>query len=187
MSNGTANQRQQHRPRIAVTAEDRRNVLASEMCHYCSDRVGPFEVEHMIPASRGGTSERPNLACACVSCNTQKKTMKLHEWIQWRTSNGMCWPPVASHPTDPVHFQTSCTTCRLAGSLADFRRHTYPPLEMTFIAGASRGADKFELRYACRQGHTWRAWQVVTRDFYTDCPCAFCDSRRLESAAPVWA
>jgi hypothetical protein len=49
---------------------------ANECCEYCKtpERTFgfPFEVDHFVPISRGGTDELDNLVLACRSCNTFK-------------------------------------------------------------------------------------------------------------------
>ena len=45
-------------------------------CEYCHAPEVlfnfPFEVEHIVPAARGGTDAADNLALACRSCNSHK-------------------------------------------------------------------------------------------------------------------
>lgn len=41
-------------------------------CMYCGCEDGPFEVDHIVPLSRGGTNDRANLAAACRGCNNKK-------------------------------------------------------------------------------------------------------------------
>lgn len=50
-------------------------------CHYCGTDVGPFEVDHVIPLSRGGTSDPGNLVVACRKCNQSKRDKTPAEWI----------------------------------------------------------------------------------------------------------
>src|SRR4051794_3289225 len=49
---------------------------AGHRCEYClmhdSLQGATFHVEHVVPRSRGGTSELENLAWACPSCNLHK-------------------------------------------------------------------------------------------------------------------
>ncbi len=55
-------------PQVAARAEHR--------CEYCRAPEivfnFPFEVEHVIPRSRGGSDDGANLALACRSCNLYK-------------------------------------------------------------------------------------------------------------------
>ena len=41
-------------------------------CVYCFANEGPFMVDHVIPWSKGGRSERANLVTACERCNLIK-------------------------------------------------------------------------------------------------------------------
>lgn len=153
----------------------RKDVLAIQECRYCSDLTGPFEVDHVRPLSRGGTNDRENLACACVSCNTQKSNMLLHEWQQWRTTNGMTWPPIASHPTNPAHYRSGCHTCATAGR--DDRITTPATLERD-------DNGDYIATYQCPHDSTrWNTWFAITTGWYTDCPCPYCTVNRLEAAS----
>lgn len=50
-------------------------------CFYCQDPIGPFEIDHVVPVSKGGGDELENLVYACRSCNRSKGSMSLKEWI----------------------------------------------------------------------------------------------------------
>ena len=41
-------------------------------CAYCSKENVPFEIEHIVPRSRGGTDRVSNLTLSCEPCNTKK-------------------------------------------------------------------------------------------------------------------
>lgn len=49
---------------------------AEHICEYCRAPEAvfnlPFEVEHIVPLSRGGGDDRNNLALSCRSCNLYK-------------------------------------------------------------------------------------------------------------------
>jgi len=49
---------------------------AGYRCEYCRAPEGvfnfPFEVEHVIPTSRGGTDDDANVCLACRACNLRK-------------------------------------------------------------------------------------------------------------------
>jgi 5-methylcytosine-specific restriction endonuclease McrA len=49
-------------------------------CVYCGKEMVPFEVEHIVPIARGGTSRISNLALACHICNQAKKTRTAAEF-----------------------------------------------------------------------------------------------------------
>jgi hypothetical protein len=58
-------------PRYPVVAE--RAVYHCEYCHAPESVFNfPFEVEHIIPQSRGGSDDLNNLALACHACNLFK-------------------------------------------------------------------------------------------------------------------
>ncbi len=52
------------------------------ICHYCNKKFPPKELtmDHLIPISRGGKSEKFNLVPCCKECNTQKKNLLPAEW-----------------------------------------------------------------------------------------------------------
>lgn len=57
------------------TAEDVRRQYAQQQgrCHWCASPLGgEYEVDHIIPLSRGGTDNPNNICCACEPCNRQK-------------------------------------------------------------------------------------------------------------------
>lgn len=41
-------------------------------CRYCHTESGPFEVDHILPISRGGKNRLSNLAVSCRTCNRSK-------------------------------------------------------------------------------------------------------------------
>ncbi len=57
-------------------------------CYYCSKGVYPNELtmDHVIPISRGGMSEKSNVVPACKECNNKKKYSLPHEWTQYMES-----------------------------------------------------------------------------------------------------
>nr|WP_320190954.1 HNH endonuclease [uncultured Desulfobacter sp.] len=58
---------------------------SSGICHYCEERFPPKELtmDHVIPLSRGGRSEKFNLVPCCKDCNTQKQRMLPAEWDEY--------------------------------------------------------------------------------------------------------
>jgi hypothetical protein len=71
----------------------RREVLDSGPCAYCGD-LFPGEVDHVIPVSCGGTTDRDNLAPSCIRCNRDKTRLLLAEWSAARKEDGVRWPPI---------------------------------------------------------------------------------------------
>ena len=62
-----------------------RKKCASGICSYCGRKVTPDELtmDHVIPLSRGGVSERFNLVPACKECNNKKKYLLPVEWEEY--------------------------------------------------------------------------------------------------------
>ena len=62
-----------------------RKKKSSGVCHYCGRRFTPAELtmDHLIPLSRGGRSERHNIVPACKECNNKKKHMLASEWQEY--------------------------------------------------------------------------------------------------------
>ncbi len=58
---------------------------ASGICHYCKGQFPPRELtmDHVIPISRGGRSEKFNLVPCCKACNTQKRQLLPAEWDEY--------------------------------------------------------------------------------------------------------
>lgn len=51
------------------------------MCWWCGAKLeGVYQVDHLVPLSRGGGNDPSNLVCACASCNQSKSNKLPHEW-----------------------------------------------------------------------------------------------------------
>ena len=52
-----------------------KNSLALGVCFYCESRFSPEELtmDHKVPLSRGGRSNKGNLVTSCKGCNNKKK------------------------------------------------------------------------------------------------------------------
>jgi len=50
-------------------------------CTYCGAAAAVLHCDHIIPASRGGTSEPDNLTTACKRCNLSKHDRTPEEWL----------------------------------------------------------------------------------------------------------
>ncbi len=52
------------------------------LCGVCwVDLTGRFDVEHIVPLSRGGSDSPENLWLSCPDCNKRKSTKTLEEWF----------------------------------------------------------------------------------------------------------
>ncbi len=60
---------------------------SSGICHYCNNNFPPNELtmDHVIPLSRGGKSQKFNLVPCCKECNTKKKQLLPFEWEEYMT------------------------------------------------------------------------------------------------------
>ena len=65
-----------------------RKQLERGTCYYCGRKVKPQELtmDHKIPLSQGGTSERINIVPACKECNKKKKYLLPWEWEEYLKS-----------------------------------------------------------------------------------------------------
>lgn len=68
--------------RTPMSAATRAFILERDgyRCAYCRTTEGPFEVDHIVPVSRGGGDEFENLTCACKGCNRSKGAKSVAEW-----------------------------------------------------------------------------------------------------------
>lgn len=53
----------------------------SPACAYCGDTDGPFDVDHIVPRSKGGTNAIDNLTVACRACNRSKGAKDVKDWL----------------------------------------------------------------------------------------------------------
>lgn len=53
-------------------------ILLGDPCSYCGESAD--SIDHIVPTTKGGTSEWDNLTAACMSCNATKhnRTLLLH-------------------------------------------------------------------------------------------------------------
>ena len=51
-------------------------------CAYCEKALNGFEVDHIIPHSRGGTCELENLCISCRNCNLKKGASSLPKFYE---------------------------------------------------------------------------------------------------------
>lgn len=69
--------------RKAIPTAVRRAVVARDgnLCAYCGTTFGPFDLDHVVPVSRGGEDTESNLVVACASCNRSKSDRLPEEWL----------------------------------------------------------------------------------------------------------
>ncbi len=59
--------------------------LDAGICYYCGRKVPPEELtmDHKIPLSQGGFTEKSNIAACCKNCNNMKKNLMPPEWEEY--------------------------------------------------------------------------------------------------------
>jgi 5-methylcytosine-specific restriction protein A len=77
-----------------------KNRIAAGECHYCHGNFRPEELtmDHVVPLSRGGRSNKGNVVACCKKCNNDKKYLtpvdiKLKELQQQREEEKTTDPP----------------------------------------------------------------------------------------------
>ncbi|MGP3712956.1 HNH endonuclease [Brucella sp. RRSP16] len=54
-------------------------------CYYCGEKLADiFDVEHLIPQSRGGSHALKNLVPSCKPCNREKGAKSLEDWRDYK-------------------------------------------------------------------------------------------------------
>ena len=64
------------------TKKDIENMLIKQSgrCFYCGVPLYTFQVDHVVPVSRGGANSPDNLVLACEHCNKSKGARLPEEW-----------------------------------------------------------------------------------------------------------
>jgi hypothetical protein len=72
------------RPAPAEWAETRMRIFERDdfTCQYCKERGSTLECDHVMPISRGGSSDDDNLVTACKPCNQSKRNKTPAEWAR---------------------------------------------------------------------------------------------------------
>jgi predicted phage replisome organizer len=76
--------REQTRKRVAKYRENQKKLLlgSNPKCVYCGEYGDT--VDHVIPKSCGGTDDKSNTVCSCLSCNMQKNDYELSRFLNNR-------------------------------------------------------------------------------------------------------
>lgn len=72
-----------------VTQEDIRDLfkLQNNTCPYCPKDISKeYNIDHILPLSRGGLHEKANIQLTCPKCNLSKATKTHEEFIEWLKS-----------------------------------------------------------------------------------------------------
>lgn len=71
--------------RPALGASVRAAILQRDgfRCQYCGSDKGPFDIDHIVPISKGGAFDNEeNLLTSCISCNRAKGVKTVDEWLR---------------------------------------------------------------------------------------------------------
>lgn len=73
--NAAATSKERKKARELRKSQWWKNLIQKGICHYCQKTFPPkdLSMDHLVPISRGGKSNKGNLVPACLSCNTNKK------------------------------------------------------------------------------------------------------------------
>lgn len=68
------------------TKEDIQKLLIKQnhLCNECKINLTEYDVDHIIPLSRGGSNGPDNLQLLCPPCNGSKNDKTPEEWRQWK-------------------------------------------------------------------------------------------------------
>ncbi|ETX04114.1 HNH endonuclease [Candidatus Entotheonella palauensis] len=112
-------------PLYPVVAE--RAVYRCEYCHAPEIVFNfPFEVEHIIPQSRGGTNDLGNLALACHACNLFKSDFETGRDEESHTEAALFHPRI---DTWEQHFRVDIERAEILG-ITSAGRATVARLQM---------------------------------------------------------
>lgn len=81
--NSNARRRQGETNRVTGSQIKARLELYEFRCAYCGTAIqDDYELDHIMPVSRGGKNVIENIAPVCLSCNRSKYDRTVEEWIQ---------------------------------------------------------------------------------------------------------
>ncbi|MDQ2716030.1 MAG: RNA-guided endonuclease IscB [Chloroflexota bacterium] len=74
-------------------------------CAYCRKAATRFEIDHVVPRSRGGSDRVGNLVLSCAECNRKKGT---------QTADAFGFPEIATHAKMPLRDAAAVNSTRWA-------------------------------------------------------------------------
>ena len=136
-------------------------------CAYCGSRFTAhlFEIDHMDPASRGGTNLESNLQVLCRRCNGRKAESTDAEFR--RRFRGLVPPRRLTPPSPPVpqsRFDAVAARTRAAAGVSEFRRTRYIGTAQKIGAGSAvLGFVTFGVtQVGLNQLVPWEYWWYLT-------------------------
>ncbi|KFN01299.1 HNH endonuclease [Bacillus clarus] len=55
-------------------------AMADGECQYCGNPTGDYQLEHIVPLSKGGANTLSNITVACPACNRSKNSKNVLSW-----------------------------------------------------------------------------------------------------------
>ena len=101
-------------------------------CFYCGKAVSGFEVEHMLPKSRGGSNRIDNLTLSCHDCNEKKGTLTAEEFIQQTLPVKKATAKLKQLPNEKRLFKYMAYMNATRWTLYDAIKERYPNVKMTY-------------------------------------------------------
>lgn len=101
-------------------------------CFYCEKAVSGFEVEHMLPKSRGGSNRIDNLTLSCHNCNQKKDTLTAEEFIRQTLPAKKAATKLKQLPNEKRLFQYMAHMNATRWTLYNTIKEKYPNVKMTY-------------------------------------------------------
>ena len=101
-------------------------------CFYCGKTVSGFEVEHMLPKSKGGSNRIDNLTLSCHDCNEKKGTLTAEEFIQQTLSTKKATVKLKQLPNEKRLFKYMAHMNATRWALYNTIKEKYPNVKMTY-------------------------------------------------------
>ena len=101
-------------------------------CFYCGKTVSDFEVEHMLPKSRGGSNRIDNLTLSCHDCNEKKGTLTAEEFIRQTLPAKKATAKLKQLPNEKRLFKYMAHMNATRWALYDAIKERYPNVKMTY-------------------------------------------------------
>lgn len=101
-------------------------------CFYCGKTVSNFEVEHMLPKSRGGSNRIDNLTLSCHDCNEKKGTLTAEEFIRQTLPAKKATTKLKQLPNEKRLFKYMAHMNATRWALYDAINEKYPNVQMTY-------------------------------------------------------
>ena len=101
-------------------------------CFYCGKTVSGFEVEHMLPKSKGGSNRIDNLTLSCHDCNEKKGTLTAEEFIRQTLPAKKAAAKLKQLPNEKRLFKYMAYMNATRWALYDAIKERYPNVKMTY-------------------------------------------------------